>query len=586
MADRYLAGVEVRPIRPGERARFDEALCEHHWLGSRLVGETMRYVALGPEGTWVALVGFGSAALSCRSREEWIGWSQDQHFRRLRFLTNNQRFCVLPSGRRPNLASAVLSRTLGRLSGDFGARWGHPVVVVETFVDPTRHRGTCYSAGGFVALGETSGYGRNGWSWHRHGKPKLAFAKTLRPDARRILTATFDHPALFGPQRRPMLDLESLDFDGAGGLRSALASIADHRKRRGVRHDLASILAMATVATLAGARSVLAIGEHAADLPQEVLARLGAKFHPTKRRYIAPHPETFRRALGAVDTEALDRVVGAWLAEQVRAGRLGEQELVLALDGKSLRGATRSDGRAVHLFSAMAHGSGVVVGQREVEEDSNEISAFIPLVSGLDLDGALVTADAIHTQRSHARYLVEDKRADYLFQVKENQPRLLASIKAIPTESFSPDHEDTTRGHGRTEHRHVKVAAATAAIDFPHAAQVIVVYRERADLDDAMTSAETSYYITSIAESRAGAERLGRHVREHWGIENKLHWVRDWAFDEDRHQLRATSSTARAMATLRNLAISLLRLAGATSIAAALRWVARDPARGVALIGA
>ncbi|MGH9004460.1 MAG: Druantia anti-phage system protein DruA, partial [Acidimicrobiia bacterium] len=217
MADRYLASVEVRPIRPGERARFDEALSEHHWLGSRLVGETMRYVAVGPEGTWVALVGFGSAALSCRSREAWIGWSQDQHFRRLRYVTNNQRFCVLPEGRRPNLASAVLSKTLGRLSGDFERCWGHPVLVVETFVDPARHRGTCYAAGGFSALGQTSGYGRNGWSWHRHGKVKLAFARALRKDARRILTATFDHPALSLPPRRPMLDLNRLDFGGAGG---------------------------------------------------------------------------------------------------------------------------------------------------------------------------------------------------------------------------------------------------------------------------------------------------------------------------------------------------------------------------------
>jgi len=221
-----------------------------------------------------------------------------------------------------------------------------------------------------------------------------------------------------------------------------------------------------------------------------------------------------------------------------------------------LRGSRRSDGRGVHLFSAMLHGVGVVLGQTEVDELSNEISAFIPLVESLDLAGALVTADAIHTQREHARYLVEDKSADYLFQVKENQPKLLAAIKAIPAESFSPEDHQSGRGHGRTEHRHVRVAMVTPEIDFPHAAQVVVVYRERADLSDVMTSAETSYYITSVAADRAGAPRLGRHVREHWGIENKLHWVRDWAFDEDRHQLRATSSTARAMATLRNLAIS------------------------------
>lgn len=586
MADPALAAVVVRPIRPDERAAFDEALDGHHWLGHRLVGETMRYVAVGADGEWAALVGFGSAALSCRARDDWIGWSEDQHFRRLRYLTNNQRFCVLPGGRRANLASNVLAKVLRRLPGDFEARWGHPVLVVETFVDPARHRGTCYSAGGFAALGETAGWGRNGWRWTRHGARKLAFARLLRRDARRILAAPFDHPALELPPRSPMLDLNALDIDGDGGLLAALDEVVDHRKRRGVRHRLGPILAMATVATLAGARSVAAIGEYAADCPQGVLRRLGAKYHPDKRRYIAPHTETFRRALAAVDAAALDRVVGAWLFDQARRGLVSEESLVLALDGKSLRGALREDGRAVHLFSAMVHGTGIVVGQEEVDERSNEISAFVPLLEHLDLAGALVTADAMHTQREHARYVVEDKSAHYLFQVKDNQPKLLAAIRAVPEESFSPEHEESCRGHGRTEHRYVRVAPASDAIDFPHAAQVVVVYRERADLADAMRSAETSYYVTSVKAEAAGADRLGRHVREHWGIENKLHWVRDWAFDEDRHQLRATSSTARAMATLRNLAISLLRLAGATNIAAALRWVSRDPARAAALVGA
>lgn len=232
------------------------------------------------------------------------------------------------------------------------------------------------------------------------------------------------------------------------------------------------------------------------------------------------------------------------------------------------------------------HGAGVVVGQEEVDEKSNEITALRPLLEGLDIAGALVTADALHAQRDHARFVVEEKKADYLFQVKENQPGLLAAIKAVDESDLSPEHESTSRGHGRTEHRYVRVADAPEGLDFPHAAQVVVVYRERADLADVMTSADTSYYVTSVAKDKAGAERLGRHVREHSGIENKLHWVRDWSFDEDRHQLRSASATPRAMATLRNLAISLLRLAGATNICATLRWVARDSARAVALVGA
>jgi uncharacterized protein DUF4338 len=86
-------------------------------------------------------------------RDRWIGWSKQQQFARLRYIVNNQRFCVLPQGQWPNLASAVLGRALRRLSSDYEANWGHPVLVAETFTDPARHRGSCYAAAGFAALG-------------------------------------------------------------------------------------------------------------------------------------------------------------------------------------------------------------------------------------------------------------------------------------------------------------------------------------------------------------------------------------------------------------------------------------------------
>ena len=162
---------------------------------------------------------------------------------------------------------------------------------------------------------------------------------------------------------------------------------------------------------------------------------------------------------------------------------------------------------------------------------------------------------------------------------------MLAACKAIDDEAFSAPDLDTCRGHGRIESREVRVADVPDGLDFPHAAQVIVVYRERAGLDDKMISSETSYYLTSVAGADAGAAKLGDHVRGHWGIENKVHYVRDWTFDEDRHQLRAVASPARALATLRNLAMSLLRLAGVNNIAEALRWIARDPHRSATLLG-
>ena len=144
----HVQSLSVRLVRPGEVGRFNDLLDEHHFLGHRLYGRVMRYVAVEGDES-VALVGFGSAALSLGARESYVGWSEETKCRRLRFVVNNQRFCVLPGARRPNLASAVLARTLRRLSGDWEAGYGHRVLLVETFTDPARHRGlNCPGFGG------------------------------------------------------------------------------------------------------------------------------------------------------------------------------------------------------------------------------------------------------------------------------------------------------------------------------------------------------------------------------------------------------------------------------------------------------
>lgn len=148
----------------------------------------MRYVAT-EQDRWVALVGFGSAALACAPRDRRVGWTKQQQFRRLRYVVNNQRSVSSLQGRRPNLASAVLARTLRRLSADYQASYGHPVLVVETFTDPARHRGICYAAAGFTALGQTLGYRRSAGAYVHHGDPKLAWARPLRRDALVILSA-------------------------------------------------------------------------------------------------------------------------------------------------------------------------------------------------------------------------------------------------------------------------------------------------------------------------------------------------------------------------------------------------------------
>ncbi len=193
----------------------------------------------------------------------------------------------------------------------------------------------------------------------------------------------------------------------------------------------------------------------------------------------------------------------------------------------------------------------------------------------------------MHAQRAHAKFLVEKKGAHYVLGLKDNQPRLRAAAERLLADA-PVTYESHERGHGRTEHRYVRVATVppklAKKLKFPSAAQVIAVERERGDLADRMASLETFYYVTSLTPAQAGAEQLATYIRGHWGIENRSHWVRDRVYDEDRSTVRV-GGAPQAMASLRNLAISLLRFAGFTSVARGLRWAAWDHTRALALMG-
>lgn len=428
--------LEVRLVRPDEIELWDRLMVAHHYLGlRRLVGESLRYVA-EEGGRWVALIGWGSAAFKCAPRDRWIGWTPQQQWRRLRYVANNLRFLVLPEARRPNLASQVLGANLRRLSRDWQAIFGHPILVAETFVD-TRFTGGCYRAAGWEELGSTRGYRRNGGRYYFHGQPKRVWVRALHPRAREWLAAPFDAPML-SSGGQPMVDLNAV-VETHGGLVKLLERIPDPRRRRGIRHIHAVILAMAVCACFAGARSFLAIGEWAAALPQEALERFGCRWHRKLGRYVPPSEPTLRRALQAVDADLVDLELGAWLARQA-PGK------AVAVDGKSLRGAVGNNGSPLHLLSALVHKEGIVIGQRAVGSKHNEITEFKPLVAPMELTGKVVTADAMHTQREHARFLVEEKHADYVFTVKDNQPQLLADIQALDEKSFSPSSCDGRKG--------------------------------------------------------------------------------------------------------------------------------------------
>ena len=235
-----------------------------------------------------------------------------------------------------------------------------------------------------------------------------------------------------------MVDLNRV-IGEAGELMALLEGLPDPRKRRGIRHRQAAVLAVAICACLTGARSFVALGEWAASLPQEALQRLGCRWHPIQRCYVPPSEPTVRRTLQAVDCERIDQELGAWI------GRIAPGSAI-AVDGKTLRGAVGQDGKAVHLLSALVHKEGVVIGQRAVDSKTNEIPEFRPFLAPLDLAGKVVTADALHAQRGHARFLVEEKHADYLFIVKGNQPTLLDDLKGLDRDSFSPSGRSDWQG--------------------------------------------------------------------------------------------------------------------------------------------
>jgi len=348
-------------------------------------------------------------------------------------VVNNQRFLLL--ARIKNLASKTLALNLQRLSADWQAVFGHPVVLAETFVDPQRFAGTSYRAAGWLALGETRGFGRHGGRYYHHGRPKEIWVRPLHPDARRLLSTPFFPPELHG--REPMLvDLEQANLNGEGGLLARLRKLPDPRKRRGIRHEQAYILAVCACAVLSGALSFTAIAEWARLLPSQILKRLGARYNYRLARYVPPSEPTIRRTLQSVDAHQFDRIVGEWLADEADSD-------AVAVDGKTLCGARGPDGRQVHLLAALLHKEGAVIGQQQVDGKSNEITAFRPLLEPLDLEGKVVTADAMHAQREHARFLVEEKGADYFFILKGNQPDTLQALQDLEDEDFSPSPERT-----------------------------------------------------------------------------------------------------------------------------------------------
>jgi Druantia protein DruA/DDE_Tnp_1-associated/Transposase DDE domain len=424
---------------PKEQARWDQLIQKRHYLKEpRMVGESLRYVAK-LDGKWIALLGWSSAAFHLRARDAWIGWTDPLRHRRRPLVACNARFVMLAANPASTLASRILQLNLNRLSEDWQRRFDHPIALVETFVDPQRFEGTCYRAANWIEIGVTKGFGRSRLDFYQlHDKPKAIFLHPLTPQARQILSAPVMSPAWAAFERAADPREYPLSGQQTQSLIHALGALQDPRRHRGRLHrKVASIVAIATAAMIAGNNTLLDIGEFSRHLNQNQLRSLRAARGRKTRQFLAPSESTIRRVLQSLDPDELDRITTDWMRSHLKDLGIA----ALAVDGKCVRTASKINGQTIPLFSALDTQTRIVCRQIQIPAKTNEIPTLKDLLADLDLRGTLVSADALNTQKSTATHLVEDKQADDLLVVKANQPKLfdrLAKLSLAESGAFFP----------------------------------------------------------------------------------------------------------------------------------------------------
>lgn len=368
-------------------------------------------------------------------------------------------------------------------------------------------------------------------------------------------------------------------------LAQALSLLPDFRQAKGKRFDLLPVLLLSCIAMMCGCSSQAAISDWGRNYSHHWLFRLGFK------RACSPSQSTLHRIFKGIDVMKLELLLSEWCQQVFRLlGFPSPADLEGAsLDGKLLCGSSKQKAAQPHLLASLSHKLGLVLGQVAVSEKSNEITAANDLIGMLVLEGLVITGDAMFTQRELARQIIS-RGGDYLISVKANQPSLLEDIKqAFAQQWWMSDTLTESKSvdayAGRIEERTVKASTALEGYsDWPGLKQVMKIERKITFKRTGAVRQEEAYAITSLDERRAGAEQLLRLWREHWHIENKLHYVRDVTYREDKSQVRA-GKIPQVMAALRNAAIGLIRMSGATNIAAACRRYAAQPGLALAALG-
>jgi hypothetical protein len=340
-----LSQVVVRPVEPSEESRFQELMQQHHYLGALpKISNTIWYIVTC-NNEWLGLLSFSAAALKCGARDQWIGWGHRLQYDRLHLVANNSRFLILPTCHYKNLASKVLSLCRRRIQKDWQDRFGFPLLMMETFVDPSRFIGTIYHAANWQLIGSTKGYQRirTGYSNTRQ-TAKLVFVQLLQRNGRSLLSASPLPQQYVSGAPRMKLTAEQMR-----SLPGFFKTIKDPRRAQGRKHPVHVVLAIAAGAILCGMRGYKAISDWAQNLSPKARDRFDCRF--SCRKNSVPSESTIRNVLIRIAPVELDRALQQWNAQY------GAIDDSLAIDGKTMRNAVDDSGRQIHIMGVVGHQS-------------------------------------------------------------------------------------------------------------------------------------------------------------------------------------------------------------------------------------
>lgn len=411
-------------------ARCDQAIIEHHYLHNvTLVGEHLRYAFIY-KGQWLVVATWSAAAFHIKDRDQFIGWSAEQCRRRRALLANNSRLLVMPHCHYPNLISRFMKLMLGQLSEDWQERWGHPIALVETFVDPRYYTGTAYKVSGWCHLGKTAGWKRNADDFYeKNDAPKQIWVRELVRKAcvklraaqlpahwAKVEELTPIHCTAKVPEIRSLME-------------SVLKEVPEFRRPEALAYPLPGLVCLMVMAIAQGVvRGPQDLANYADSLSQGQLRALRFRADPHTRAIRCPKKTTFTRILHEVDGDLIERVLLQWQDQILGPG----QDRMVIFDGKKVRHG------GVEIVNAI-DAQGRFLGSVVTESKSNEIPAARRLLAGQDLMGKILVADAMHTQVETAKQILFEGGGDYLLTVKGNQSTFETTLeKLFVKQSVSP----------------------------------------------------------------------------------------------------------------------------------------------------